>query len=83
MDITETDMNLYTSGGKMSEIRRNYKDSLFNKLFGDEANKEYLLSLYNALNDTDHKDKDLLEINTIEGVIYMGMKFESKLSNYL
>ena len=69
----------------MSEIRRNYKDSLFNKLFGDEANKEYLLSLYNALNDTDHKDKDLLEINTIEGVIYMGMKNDVSciLDNYM
>lgn len=69
----------------MSEIRRTYKDSLFNKLFGDEANKENLLSLYNALNKTDYKDRNLLEINTIEGVIYMSMKNDVSclLDNYM
>lgn len=55
-------------------IRRNYKDSLFTKLFGDPANKQNLLSLYNALNDRNYTDPDELEINTIENVIYMGVK---------
>lgn len=55
-------------------IRRNHKDRLFVKLFGDPANKENLLSLYNALNDRNYTDPDELEINTIDDVIYMGRK---------
>ena len=55
-------------------IRRNHKDRLFVKLFGDPDNKENLLSLYNALNDRNYDDPDELEINTIEDVIYMGRK---------
>ena len=55
-------------------IRRNHKDRLFVKLFGDPDNKENLLSLYNALNDRSYDDPDELEINTIEDVIYMGRK---------
>ena len=55
-------------------IRRNHKDRLFVKLFGDPDNKENLLSLYNALNDRSYDDPNELEINTIEDVIYMGRK---------
>ena len=37
-----------------------YKDRLFNFLFGSEENKEWTLSLYNAVNgsldDQDHDD---------------------------
>ena len=55
-------------------IRRNHKDRLFVKLFGDPENKENLLSLYNALNDRSYDDPNELEINTIEDVIYMGRK---------
>ena len=57
-------------------IRRNHKDRLFVKLFGDPDNKENLLSLYNALNDRSYDDPNKLEINTIEDVIYMGRKAE-------
>ena len=46
-------------------IRRNHKDRLFVKLFGDPDNKENLLSLYNALNDRSYDDSNELEINTI------------------
>lgn len=55
-------------------VRNTYKDRLFRKLFGDPANKENLLSLYNALNDRNYTDPDELEITTIEDVIYMGIK---------
>lgn len=55
-------------------IRRNHKDRLFVKLFGDSENKQNLLSLYNALNGRNYTDPDELEINTIENVIYMGVK---------
>ena len=48
-----------------------YKDRLFKFVFSD---KEKLLSLYNALNHSDYKDADALEINTLEDFIYLGMK---------
>lgn len=52
-------------------VNREYKDRLFRKLFGDE---KALLSLYNAVNRTDYKDPNLLQVNTLEGVVYMTMK---------
>ena len=57
----------------MSETKVNtqHKDRLFKKVF--EA-KEDLLSLYNALNGTEHSNPDDIEINTIENFIYMSMK---------
>ncbi len=51
-----------------------HKDRLFRKLFGDETNREALLSLYNALNHTAYTDPSELTINTIEDVLYMSMK---------
>ncbi len=53
---------------------RCYKDSLFRLLFGREENKQNLLDLYNALNDSNYTNKDNLTINTIDDVIYMKMK---------
>ena len=50
---------------------RNYKDTVFRKLFSD---KENLLSLYNAINGTAYEDSEKLEIVTLENAIYMGMK---------
>ncbi len=51
-----------------------YRDRLFNFIFGREENREWTLSLYNAINGSDHKDASLIEFNTLEDVIYMGMK---------
>ena len=50
---------------------RNYKDTVFRKLFSD---KENLLSLYNAINGTMYEDPEELEIITLENAIYMGVK---------
>lgn len=61
------------SGGWVM-INTKHKDRLFRKLFGDEKNKENLLSLYNALNDTHYNNVDDLTITTIDDVIYLGMK---------
>ena len=58
----------------MTNIKKNYKDTFFVKLFGDESNKDNLLSLYNALNHTEYTNEDLVEVTTIENVIYMSMK---------
>ncbi len=53
------------------QVNRNYKDGLFHKLFSD---KEGALELYNALNESSYEDPDLLEITTIENILYMGIK---------
>ena len=50
---------------------RNYKDTLFRMVF---KKKEDLLDLYNAINGTDYKNPDELEVNTLENVLYMTMK---------
>ncbi len=53
------------------KVNRKYKDVLFRFIFRD---KKDLLSLYNAINGTDYKNPEELEINTLENVIYMKMK---------
>ena len=52
-------------------IRRNFKDCLFRHLFN---NKEDLLMLYNAINHSSYRDPSLLEITTIDDVLYMSIK---------
>ena len=56
------------------KINREHKDRLFRLLFGDEKNKENLLSLYNAINNTHYTNADDLEIMTMQDCIYMKMK---------
>ena len=53
-------------------INRKYKDSLFQKLFGE--NKYNALSLYNALNNSNYTNPDDLTITTIDDIVYMGIK---------
>ena len=53
---------------------REYKSRLFGFIFGREENKEWTLALYNAVNGTSHKNPDDITINTIEDVVYLGMK---------
>lgn len=52
-------------------INRNFKDSLFRKLFSD---KENLLSLINALSGTSYANPDDIQINTIDNTIFKGMQ---------
>ncbi|MBP3611406.1 MAG: hypothetical protein J6J42_13845 [Lachnospiraceae bacterium] len=58
----------------MSTINRQYKDRLFRLLFADEQNKSNALALYNALNHSSYTNEDDLEFNTLENVLYLGMK---------
>ena len=58
----------------MPNTSREYKDRLFRFLFGRPERKDYALSLYNAVNQTDYQDPDELIINTIEDAVYLGMK---------
>ena len=51
-----------------------YKDRLFKAIFGKEEHKDWLLSLYNALNNSDYKNPNDLELTTIENIIYITMK---------
>ena len=55
-------------------INRIYKDTLFRFIFGNEDHKEWLLSLYNVLNQSDYDNPNELEITTLNDVIYIGMK---------
>ncbi len=55
-------------------VNREYKDRLFKRIFGTEENKDKILSLYNALNSSNYTNSDDIEINTIEDVLYVGMK---------
>lgn len=55
----------------MTRVNRNFKDSLFRMVF---HGKEELLSLYNAVNGSAYTNADDLKINTLEDVVYMGMK---------
>lgn len=54
------------------KVHRQIKDRLFRFLF--EKDKEALLQLYNALNDTTYEDSSELEVVTIESAVYVVMK---------
>ena len=66
-------------------VNRMYKARLFEMIFSD---KKELLELYNAVSKTNYTDPELLEINTLENVIYMSMHndisflIDSRLSLY-
>ncbi len=50
-----------------------YKDRLFNFIFGSPENRKWTLSLYNAVNGSAYTDENEIEINTIKEVLYLGM----------
>lgn len=56
---------------KGTEVKRNYKDTLFRMLYQDKGR---LLELYNAVNGTSYTNSEELEIVTLENAIYMNMK---------
>ncbi len=58
----------------MSNATREYKDRLFSFLFGSAGNKEWTLSLYNAVNRSGYKDASQIQITTIREVMYLGMR---------
>lgn len=58
----------------MANINRFCKDRLFKALFGSKERKELTLELYNAINHTNYENPEEIRINTIEDVVYMGMK---------
>ena len=58
----------------MAEDHPQYKDRLFNFIFGSEENKAWTLSLYNAINGSDYTDPNAIEIATIKEIMYLGMR---------
>ena len=61
MDLKEETMPVYS----------NYKDRVFRRLLQD---KKRLLEVYNALNDTNYKDEEQLQVTTLDNAIYIKMK---------
>ena len=57
--------------GSALTARRDYKDTIFRRLFQDREN---LLSLYNAVNRTSYTDAEALTVVTLENAVYMNMK---------
>ena len=53
------------------QVNRQYKDRLFKLVF---KKKEDLLQLYNAINGTEYDNPEDIEVNTLDDVVYMGMK---------
>ena len=56
---------------EQTKVNREYKDRLFKLIFRE---KKDLMQLYNAINDTDYDNPEDFEVNTLEDVVYMGMK---------
>ena len=52
------------------EPKRNYRDTLFKKIFGSEENKHYLLQLYNALNNSHYENPNDLQLPTISKLYF-------------
>ncbi len=55
-------------------VNREYRDRLFKFIFGNPQNKEWTLSLYNAVNGSHYTDASAIKLNTIENAVYMSMK---------
>ncbi len=56
---------------KQLPVNPKYKDTFFRMLFRD---KEELMKLYNAVNDSAYTDADQFQIVTLENAVYMNMK---------
>ena len=58
----------------MKDAKKDYKDRLFKFIFGNTDNKQWTLSLYNAINGTEYMNPDDIQFNTIGDAVYMRMK---------
>jgi hypothetical protein len=59
---------------KETHVNTNYKDRLFIFIFGSEENREWTLSLYNAINGSHYTDASQIIFNTLENALFIGMK---------
>ena len=58
----------------LKDAKKDYKDRLFKFIFGNPENRQWTLSLYNAINGTDYTNPDDIQFNTIGDAVYMRMK---------
>ncbi len=58
----------------MAQANREYKDRLFKFIFGNPDNRDWTLSLYNAINGSSYTDATQIRYTTIEDAVYMNMK---------
>ena len=58
----------------MSETNQKSKDRLFRFIFARAENREWTLSLYNAVNGSKYTDPEAIQVTTIEDAVYMSMK---------
>ena len=56
------------------DAQREFRDRLFKFIFGNPDHKEWTLQLYNAINGSHHTNVDDIQLNTIDDILYMGMK---------
>lgn len=76
-NVLERQVESYKAQVKSKEkndVQREYKDRLFKFIFGNPENREWTLSLYNALNGTDYANSADIKFNTIGDAVYMRMK---------
>ena len=59
-----------------ANINEEHKDRVFKFLFGNPERLEWTLSLYNAVNGSSYDNPDDISLNTIEDVLYLGMKID-------
>ena len=59
---------------QLGKINKNYRDRLFKFIFGNPENREWTLSLYNAVNGSNYENADDIWYNTIDDAVYMHMR---------
>ena len=69
--ITEKEKAKKGQRNWLPTANREYKSRIFTMLYSEPGRA---LELYNAVNNTNYDNPELLEINTLENAIYMGMK---------
>ena len=62
------------SAKQKGTANREYKDRLFKFLFGNPENRQWTLSLNNAVNGTEYSDAADIVFNTIGNAVYRSMK---------
>ena len=55
-------------------VNDEHKDRVFKYLFGNSENRQWTLSLYNAVNGSSYENPEEIEYNTIEDAVYLGMR---------
>ena len=55
-------------------VNYEHKDRVFKYLFGNPANRDWTLALYNAVNGSSYENAEEIEYNTIEDAVYLGMR---------